>query len=265
MNKVEATQAIKDFVNYNSDEIKQLFVINGELGDAFLKALSSISSEYGSGEEIGPLNIEETEIKPETEVTPFKPGDYIVNADYNEDEWVKVISIEEKPGSFIVTGTDERKRDFKQSIPKGDIESGYYYVIPDPTQKKPATKPIVTKITGGQPVLSNWTPEWAKNIDPNTGKAYRPSVQRKASECKIDEVGMGFDGKLYEVRKNTAGVKQWKVYKRELDLTTATFLSNPEDIKVAIDQLHYAINNQYIDAEEKKELEKIISYLESKL
>jgi len=106
--------------------------------------------------------------------------------------------------------------------------------------------------------FSAWRPDWKD-------KKKRPSVQRKASFEQDGAIGMGYDGYLYKVKENKAGVKQWKVYMNYFDDTNASYLTNPIDIKVAIDQLEYAATDTNLDRDDATELNNLIVKLKNKI
>jgi hypothetical protein len=106
--------------------------------------------------------------------------------------------------------------------------------------------------------LSAWRPDWKE-------KKKRPSVQRKASFEQDGAIGMGYDGYLYKVKENKAGVKQWKVFMNYFDDTNASYLTNPIDIKVAIDQLEYAATDTNLDRDDATELNNLIVKLKNKI
>jgi nucleoid DNA-binding protein len=83
MNKKETTEAIKDFVEFNSIDIAYLMNTQPEVSKAFNLVLNALSKEYGSGEEIeikqefDYTKLFEIQERPVQEVSELKVGDKV--------------------------------------------------------------------------------------------------------------------------------------------------------------------------------------------
>ena len=63
MNKKETTETIKNFLDFNSSDISQLYLMYPEVGNVFTTVLNELSKEYGSGESVDQKIIELTVTK----------------------------------------------------------------------------------------------------------------------------------------------------------------------------------------------------------
>jgi nucleoid DNA-binding protein len=83
MNKKETTEAIKNFVEFNSIDISYLMNTQPEVGKVFNLVLNELSKEYGSGEEIeikqefDYTKLFEIQERPAQEVSELKVGDKV--------------------------------------------------------------------------------------------------------------------------------------------------------------------------------------------
>ena len=78
---------------------------------------------------------------------------------------------------------------------------------------------------------SNWRPDW-KSV-----KGLRPSPQRSAKGESVGEIGVGFDGKAYEIKEDKNGTRSWKVSRGfVMENFNNMRLLSLEDLYVYLDQ-----------------------------
>jgi hypothetical protein len=99
--------------------------------------------------------------------------------------------------------------------------------------------------------ITNWRPDWK-------AMGLRPSPTRKASLGKVDDVGLGNDGIVYEIGEDKKGTKKWKKKGFNYFNPNVRALFTTYDKNLLIDQLNY--ENSQLDKTDVdyKENEKLI-------
>jgi hypothetical protein len=258
MNKVETTKEITDFINFNSVDIAQLKNDNADIYNAFSGLLLAIDKQYGSGD----LKADAFNVAP-PKASTFASANYdaqindFINSGKKIDflpKPIKDLALDNQknegntPNANLNLGVTAQNFswrmspqgfDFWESILDGDWD--IYFNEPDKWENpkapatKLATKPATSTASTSSAPLSNWKPTW--KVD---GKS--PSPTRSASAGTDGEYGIGNDGFWYEIRKNKAGIQQWKKTALTFKNIINRFknISN-EDLNVYADQLRYAM------------------------
>jgi hypothetical protein len=176
----------------------------------------------------------------------FKVGDYFTSKSWADDDWVKITEI--TPTDIKVSDKEGNSFTFEIRLVTDGLNSGYYTMIPDPTQNTSTSTTGVNYITA-------WRPDWK-------AMGLRPSPSRKASLEKIDALGLGNDGIVYEVIQDKKGTQKWKKIGFSLYNTNVRKeFSSIYDKNLLIDQLTY--ENSQLDKDDigYKENEKLIKLL----
>jgi hypothetical protein len=124
------------------------------------------------------------------------------------------------------------------------LDNKDYTIIPDPTQNTSTS-------TIGASYITAWRPDWKS-------MGLRPSPTRKASLGKVDDLGLGNDGIVYEIGEDKKGTKKWKKKGfNYFNQNVRTFFTT-YDKNLLIDQLNY--ENSQLDKTDVdyKENEKLI-------
>ncbi len=189
------------------------------------------------------------DLEPYYEELGFKVGDYFTSKNWGDD-WVKITEM--TPNDII--GFDKAGSPYKAELLsfKGWIDTKYYIIIPDPTQTTKNTSiPTTTTSTTGVNYITAWRPDWK-------AMGLRPSPTRKASLGKVDDLGLGNDGIVYEIDEDKKGTKKWKKKGfNYFNQNVRTFFTT-YDKNLLIDQLNY--ENSQLDKNDTdyKENEKLI-------
>lgn len=181
----------------------------------------------------------------------FKVGDYFTSDNWGDD-WVKITEI--TPTEII--GFDKAGSPYKAELSsfKGWIDTKYYTIIPDPTQttQNQASTSTTSTSTTGVNYITAWRPDWK-------AMGLRPSPTRKASLEKVNALGLGNDGLIYNVEEDKNGTKKWKKTKyNTFNSNVRSEFSTIYDKNLLIDQLNY--ENSQLDKNDTdyKENEKLI-------
>jgi hypothetical protein len=147
--------------------------------------------------------------------------------------------------SFIgTTGNIRLQNTMWASTLEDFIKDGTYTLLPAPTSSSTTTINYIT----------SWRPDWK-------AMGLRPSPTRKASLGKVDDVGLGNDGIVYEIGEDKKGTKKWKKKGFNYFNPNVRALFTTYDKNLLIDQLNY--ENSQLDKTDVdyKENEKLIKLL----
>jgi hypothetical protein len=116
---------------------------------------------------------------------------------------------------------------------------------------KDGTYTLISASTSSANYITSWRPDWK-------AMGLRPSPTRKASLGKIDDVGLGNDGIVYEIGEDKKGTKKWKKKGFNYFNPNVRALFTTYDKNLLIDQLNY--ENSQLDKTDVdyKENEKLI-------
>lgn len=176
----------------------------------------------------------------------FKVGDYFTSKSWGDD-WVKITEIT----PTYITGFDKPGASLRFDIDliNEGFDNGSFTMIPDPTQNTSTSKTSTS--TTGANYITAWRPDWK-------AMGLRPSPTRKASLGKVDDVGLGNDGIVYEIGEDKKGTKKWKKTGFNYFNPNVRSLFTTYDKNLLIDQLNY--ENSQLDKTDVdyKENEKLI-------
>ena len=192
---------------------------------------------------------------PTVKQTLFKLGDTFKIKDYPADDYL-IDNIDLNQSRVDIKNL---KTNYVTKVPyaqvEDDFKNGEYILIPS-TKVNNVNAPTQTF------TLTKWTKDWKAN-------GLRPSPTRKASLEKLDALGVGNDGVVYEVGQDKNGTKKWK--------KTGFTLYNPDvrkeftskyDLQLLYDQIVY--ENSQLDPmdidynENEKLITKIMEELKTK-
>jgi len=141
MEKERVQELLDDFVVKNEQDINNVAVENPPLYDAFISALSLLSSKFGTSQEIKKLTEEEIEAKKPKKELPFKVGDVFMRGNLpqsmkreEKDILYTILSIDESKSevnyqiNFVKKGTSKLKIEKIETILE-DIEVGNWVLI----------------------------------------------------------------------------------------------------------------------------------------
>jgi hypothetical protein len=182
----------------------------------------------------------------------FKIGDAFKIKNYPADTYVIIeINLNKKIVDIRNTTTNTATWSDYQDV-EDNFKNGEYILL-NPTPVSNANAPTQTF------TLTKWTKDWKAN-------GLRPSPTRKASLEKLDALGVGNDGVVYEVVKDKNGTKKWK--------KTGFTLYNPDvreqftskyDLQLLYDQIVYENSQLYPTDLDYEENEKLITKIMEEL
>jgi len=111
MEKERVQELLDDFVVKNEQDINNVAVENPPLYDAFISALSLLSSKFGTSQEIKKLTEEEIEAKKPKKELPFKVGDVFMRGNLPES-----MKGEERDILYTILSIDESKSEVNYQI-----------------------------------------------------------------------------------------------------------------------------------------------------
>jgi hypothetical protein len=111
MEKERVQELLDDFVVKNEQDINNVAVENPPLYDAFISALSLLSSKFGTSQEIKKLTEEEIEAKKPKKELPFKVGDVFMRGNLPQS-----MKGEEKDILYTILSIDESKSEVNYQV-----------------------------------------------------------------------------------------------------------------------------------------------------
>lgn len=287
MEKSEATNSIKDFLQYNREDLQSVFSEYKDIGMEIAKLIAVADKKYGSGEmtedKILAIVGEKTEEPPVQVWKEYLPEFMKTNIIGNLPPELKALAIQNQalqgnsPNTNLKIGDREYNGNFKWGkSPQGfyfwsEIASGRWEIYYDDPSKYPlqtaseyaqsqqSPSQATSSQTASTGSLSAWTPDWKQ-------LKMRPSPTRHASQSRIGEIGIGNDGNVWSVKADSSGVQKWYKEKGTNPIAPHNLSRlSIEDLKTMIDQKRDGQKLFSPTDDEYKELEREIKLTETEL